>query len=357
VLSQEKQEQIAIIVINVLRGRFESFPADASKNRNAPFHKAFLEAFTNRLQPVSSNVPYLVSLSSWLHGLDTTLGQTFFEGVAHVLSDGEKREFAVGELTISSSQQQTISRIMSDLKNGKEHPSIQRENHLIFTMDDSEIIDNEKFAADNFVETSDYVEAIELKTVRPNSGIAYGEKQKILKGKAGLWRKHPEKQIRFYIAFPFDPLNDTATGSNKSRLMKFLIEFDKYFDPNEVLVAEELWNHLSGSEKTMEEILQIINRIATPEFLNRYDYLSNSDNRHKDRKEYINLLNEWYLFRERWLVEHDDDIMRCCKSKKRLERFYNQTVFTSDGEYNEKRYSKLSECLKAKYLINSFKDP
>ena len=40
-----KKERIALEIIKTLKSRFDNFPEDASDNRNAPFHEAFLEAF------------------------------------------------------------------------------------------------------------------------------------------------------------------------------------------------------------------------------------------------------------------------------------------------------------------------
>jgi hypothetical protein len=37
-----------------------------------------------------------------------------------------------------------------------------------------------------------------------------------------------------------------------------LIEFRKFFAQDEVLIASEFWDYLSGSDNTMEEILDII---------------------------------------------------------------------------------------------------
>ena len=77
-LSNEQKEKISIEVIKTLVTRFESFPEDASNNRNAPFHEAFLKAFSDKLDEKVSDTPFFISLSSWLQGLNTTLGQTFF---------------------------------------------------------------------------------------------------------------------------------------------------------------------------------------------------------------------------------------------------------------------------------------
>src|SRR5687767_3733506 len=92
-ISQEKIEKISIEVIKTIASRFQSFPLNSLGNRNAPFHEAFLNAFRDKLNGKVSDIPFFISLSSWLHGLNTTLGQCFFESIAHILGDGEKKEF------------------------------------------------------------------------------------------------------------------------------------------------------------------------------------------------------------------------------------------------------------------------
>ena len=83
-LSKEKKENISYEVIRTLYSKFSDFPEDAAKNRNAPFHKAFLEAFKDKLEGKVTDIPIFISLSSWSHGLNTSLGQSFFENISHV---------------------------------------------------------------------------------------------------------------------------------------------------------------------------------------------------------------------------------------------------------------------------------
>ena len=92
----EKTEKISLEVIKVLYSEdLKVFQEDASNNRNTPFHTAFLNAFSDKFQNKVSDLPFFISMSSWLQGLNTTMGQTFFENVAHILCDGEKREYRV----------------------------------------------------------------------------------------------------------------------------------------------------------------------------------------------------------------------------------------------------------------------
>jgi len=151
------------------------------------------------------------------------------------------------------------------------------------------------FTADNYLENDKVIEAIELKSVKPNSGEMRGEKQKILIAKAALKKRHPSKNILFFIGFPFDPTSPTPTNSDKKRFMDSIIEFNKFFSPDEVLVGDELWDRLSGDKNTMQQILDIINKIATPHFINNYNFLKNSINRATYQQRYESLLKEWNL--------------------------------------------------------------
>ncbi len=249
----DTKEKISEIVIKILYRRFDNFPEDANKNRNAPFHKAFLNAFSDKLETFVTNIPYFISLSSWLHGLNTTLGQTFFEGVAHILSNGSKREYTSkrsGSLLISQYQKQAISEIITDLSNGNAKPCLERENKLLFNNKDVADTDSLGFSADVFIEEDDEIIAIELKAVRPNSGEVRGEKQKILEGKAALSRLFPDKKINFFLGFPFDPTSEeNDTKYNKKRFMSSIINMEKYFAEDEVLLSSELWDYLSGEKK------------------------------------------------------------------------------------------------------------
>lgn len=341
-MTDEKREKISHSVIKTLHSKFTDFPEDASNNRNAPFHKAFLNAFQNKFENKVSDIPFFISLSSWFHGLNTTLGQTFFEKVSHILSDGTKEEFK--GLTISQVQQSTIIDIVTNLKNGTEKPNLTKENEIIFQneLPSNKTISN--FTADCFFEESDSIVAIELKTVKPNSGIFKNEKEKILSAKAAFKNRNPNKEILFYLGFPFDPLSDTPTGSDKSRFMKYSVDFVKFFDSREILVAGELWDFLSGEENTMQQILDTINKIATPNFLEKYEFLNDHENKKKSLGKYIEYLGDWNLFSEEVLVKNDNEILRRIIGNKRATRIFNQSLF-NDGAYNSNRQTILKGLL------------
>ena len=349
-LTNKLKEKISIEVIKTLITRFEKFPEDASNNRNAPFHEAFLNAFSDKLYEKVPDIPFFISLSSWLHGLSTTLGQTFFENVAHHLCDGEKREYTskkLGNLQITETQKANITNIITDLSNTTSTPDLVSENSLIFSNYNTPLVSAIDFSADVFIEDTDTITAIELKSVKPNSGEMRGEKQKILEGKAALFGLFPGKQIIFYIGFPFDPTvnpdNEPVTSYDKPRFSDSIINFTKYFATNEVLIANELWDFLSGQENTMEDILDIINSISTPAFLVKFQLLT--DNTKRLTPEYRNQLYEWNLFSEIELIDNNNTIVQKIGTKMALTRKYNKMAFDDKGNYCTDRYTTLKELI------------
>lgn len=258
-LTQDQQNRISEVIKEILLRRIENFPELGAQIRNAPFHAALLECFNDRLGSLNIEIPYLIAIASWLHGLNTSLG-TGFENISHILSGGYKRKFTdFYGLKVKRGQANHIENIIRDLKGAVHLPDLVRENGLTLNFDNGdEEIDSLPFTVDTYIERDDAIIAIELKSVRPNSGEGRGEKQKILYGKAALKLANPSKEIKFIVGFPFDPTSETPTGYNKERFFDHLIEFKKFFAHDEVLLANELWNFLSGHERTMEDILDVI---------------------------------------------------------------------------------------------------
>ncbi len=259
-LTQDQKNRIGEVVKDILLKRIENFPEVGAEIRNAPFHTAFLECFNSRLGSLNIETPYLVAIASWLHGLNTSLGSGF-ENISHILSGGYKRKFTGSyNLKVKKSQAGNIEAIIRTLKAGIHTPNLIRENELILNINDKneEEIDSLGFTVDSYIERDNEIIAIEVKSVRPNSGEGRGEKQKILYGKAALKLLNPGKKIIFLVGFPFDPTSNTPTGYDKTRFFNYLIEFKKFFAQDEILIAGEFWDFLSGSKNTMEEILDVI---------------------------------------------------------------------------------------------------
>ena len=179
-LDQDKIIRIEEEAKKIIASRPESFPDETTMIRNAPFHTEFLSCFKDRLKPLKLGIPQLVALASWLHGLNTSLGSGF-ENFAHILSGGYKRSFT-GHFVLKVGQTQAarIEQIIRDLKSGNVSPDLKRENNaLLSCIANNKEIDSLAFTVDNYLESKYEIDAIELKSVRPNSGEGRGEKQKI----------------------------------------------------------------------------------------------------------------------------------------------------------------------------------
>lgn len=347
-ISPNQIERISCEIIAILDARFDSFPEDASNNRNAPFHEAFLAAFDDKICERVSDVPFFVSLSSWMQGLNTTLGQVFFENVAHILSGGEKREYTskkLGNLYITSTQKNTVTERLTNLSTKQSTPNLTDEDLAIAVSEDPTLVLASDFSADVFIDDGSSIVAIEMKTVKPNSGEMNGEKRKILEGKAALVRQFPDHSVSFYLGFPFDPTSvGSPTGYDKERFGASVINLTKFFSLDEILIAGELWDFLSGEENTMDLLLGLINSIATPNFVAQFAFINEVSNRASFPDEYAEALKAWNLVSELHLFENDVQILEAIGTNKSLMKIYKQLPFKG-GKYNRNRFIILSNLI------------
>lgn len=93
----------------------------------------------------------------------------------------------------------------------------------------------------------------------------------------------------------------------------------------------------------MEQILEIINLISTTQFIEKYQFLNENDNRLKP--EYREILNEWFLCSELELIASDQSIREKINGNRKLKRIYNKQAFDNSkskkGSYRFDRYGQL----------------
>lgn len=350
-MDARKQQLIALETIKILKSRADSFPDDTTIARNAPFHKAFLKAFESKFEELNTNSDVLLNVSSWIHGLNTTLGQSFFEGVAHILCDGDKKVFPGADYRLFSEQERVISEHMTDLKNGSVIPNTAAEDEMLSNAARGDLVVGTNFTADCFFEDNNRIVAIELKSVRPNSGETRGEKQKILKAKAAL--RHyfsnipgcKDKEVFYYFGFPFDPTATTETGYDKSRFMGNMIEFSKFCAPEDILLADELWSFLSGERDTMEAILNIIKDISCPTFPAEFDFVCSAHSIETDPARYRSIVEKWHLYDEVKIVDEWNRIATA--NERNIVSVRNLSAFNDNGKYNGRRASALMAFINA----------
>jgi hypothetical protein len=91
----------------------------------------------------------------------------------------------------------------------------------------------------------------------------------------------------------------------------------------------------------MEQILQIINVIATTEFLDKFQFILNKQN--IDNPKYKQILTDWNLDSELFLTRNDAEIKILISSDDQLAKIYNQNSFNTKGAYNYFRYNELKK--------------
>ncbi len=288
-LDHDRANRVQEVVKSILLSRKNSFPDESWRTGNAPFHAAFFSLFTEPPGRYNSPTSKLFSNETPRRKLpivgrggngdaascgelshpseiecgifDSRISFTKkMKNFANALSGGYKRRFIKPfALDVTNTQIRQILRIMHRLDQN-ESPNLHKENMLLLS--EAALQDRREralgFTVDNYVETDSFVEAIKLRPTIHSFDNWRETKEKLLYAKSALKLLHPQKEIRFYIGFPFDPTSDTPTGHNKERFFDYLVEFKKFFAPDEVLIGNELWNHLSGQPQTMESILEII---------------------------------------------------------------------------------------------------
>lgn len=131
-------------------------------------------------------------------------------------------------------------------------------------------------------------------------------------------------------------MNQTTKQLIAVQLIKCLyLQLDRFpqkFDTNfEAILYEQFLN--SFSQKTAKVSFAVT--IATPNFINELEFLS--DNRHKTTKktEYLALLEKWFLYQEKEMIEKENQILSLLNNKT-LQNIFTQNCF-KNGEYKLER--------------------
>lgn len=336
-IAKLQKERIAVETVKVLYCQIK----EITQTINSRQTKQYIETLFHSLFDWKFGT---ISLSSWMHGLNTSLGQSFFERTAYILSNSKKKDFKNN--TITELQISEISKIITELQNrrGDTKPNLQSENERIWSANHGAEDSAHDFTIDIFWEDETEVVAIEAKTVRPNSDVSKLTKDKILRAKCVLKKLYPNKNVKYFYGFPFDPYGVNPTTSDKTEFMRKNVNFSKYFAEDEVLLASEFWDYISGTPRTMETILEIINQIATAEFPAKREFLQNKSNAEIHEQEYMELLDLWQLGREKTLIENEEQIKQKISGNKALTRVFNQDIFIK-GDYNENRVSQMLDLI------------
>ncbi|MCK9218281.1 MAG: TdeIII family type II restriction endonuclease, partial [Firmicutes bacterium] len=104
-VAKARKEEITYSMIEILYKAFEIKTANLETENNNPFKQAFLSNMDYNDENDIRNKSIFFSIIKWLN--DSIAMQKFFEKTAHILSDGEKREYTsqkLGNLNLSTVQ-------------------------------------------------------------------------------------------------------------------------------------------------------------------------------------------------------------------------------------------------------------
>ncbi len=183
-----------------------------------------------------------MALYSFIQSLNTTFGVSIYEPVARELAKYKFKEahtqFDLGKF-ITQDAQNEIQRIMNDLSIGGDVNKEEETERIRKVAQTGEVNELKSVKVDLFlVSESDEVFMFDLKTVKPNKSNFVSFKRTLLEWLAVFFYQFPEANANTLISIPYNPYEP---NSYKRWTMKGMLDVK-----DEVFVAEEFWDFLSG---------------------------------------------------------------------------------------------------------------
>jgi type II restriction enzyme len=227
-LKSKKKAHVRTVLLQSLRKKFQNY---SPETKHMPFHYRLLGK--DRM-----------ALLSFIQSLNTTFGTSIYERVAVALAEGR---FTTAQTQvkpfneISTAAHSQIQRLMDRLATTEIEPNKASELHSIREVCKSGEMNNVKLTkVDIWLERSGTeLFLIDMKTVKPNIGEFKGFKRTLLEWAAAEMARNPAVQIKTMIGIPYNPYEPKAYDRWTMKGM-----FDL---PEEILVAEELWDFIGGS--------------------------------------------------------------------------------------------------------------
>jgi len=226
------------------------------------------ESLRNKLlkyKPETSNMPFhyrllgrdRMALFSFIHSLNTTFGTSIFEPVAETLASLKfalaQKQFVVGD-TITEQAQLEIQHIMNELTIGKNPNKVEEIERIRKVATPGKMNKLKTVKVDLCVKSNDgVVHLFDLKTAKPNISNFKDFKRTLLEWIAIYLSKHPDANVKSYIAIPYNPYEPKPY---ERWTLRGMLDLD-----NELKVAEEFWDFLGG-EGSYLELLDCFERVG-----------------------------------------------------------------------------------------------
>jgi type II restriction enzyme len=240
-LTKEQIKKVENTIRESLRNKFLTYKPETN---NMPFHYRLLGR--DRM-----------ALFSFIHSLNTTFGTSIFEPVAETMANLKyalaQKQFVVGD-TITEQAQLEIQHIMNELTTGKNPNKAEEVERIRKVATSGKMNKLKTVKVDLCVKSNDgAVHLFDLKTVKPNISNFKDFKRTLLEWIAIYLSKHPDANVKSYIAIPYNPYEPKPY---ERWTLKGMLDLD-----NELKVAEEFWDFLGG-EGTYLELLDCFERVG-----------------------------------------------------------------------------------------------
>lgn len=195
-----------------------------------------------------------MALFSFVHSVNTMLGQSIFEQVGKIIAEKDGAE-AIAQYKdfsgfISSEAVLRIDNIMRDLRTAARKPNKEKEVEEIVKVAKSGSFGKEtKKRIDLFIKTKDQTEYFfEIKTAKPNIDVFKAVKKQLLEWVAMRASQDNGVAIKTIVAIPYNPYEPEPYER---------WTWQGLFDlKHEVLVGKEFWD-LLGGKNTYEDLLEV----------------------------------------------------------------------------------------------------
>ena len=215
-----------------------------------------------------SNMPFQTNLMgkqrvfsySLMHSISTTLGD-FHRDVACAIAE-EQFDHVQAEVAISSpiSEQalQVVDDIIIGISNSEWKSNTEEELELLRDVcRKGELKEVKTPKVDVLLEKGETIYMIELKTAKPNKGLWESMKRQLLTWSAQYLNTFPEADVYPLVGIPYNPYSPNPYSYATLNGM-----LDIEGSRKQVLVADELWDFMSGTEDTLMEILDCYEEVG-----------------------------------------------------------------------------------------------
>ncbi|MEZ9626701.1 TdeIII family type II restriction endonuclease, partial [Aliivibrio fischeri] len=181
------------------------------------------------------------------HSLSTTFGMSFYEQVSEILAKEIGYEVKLQHKILGEVSPAVNDYLQTTLDSTKYIPNRESELATIKALAGrGRALEHPDSTVDVFIKLPDDTEVyIDITTVKPNKKEFRTMKRKLLTWTAMRLSVNPDAKVQAYIAIPYNP-----EKGNYSR-------HSGYYDRKDLLVADELWELVSGGSYNIEKINHI----------------------------------------------------------------------------------------------------